>query len=226
MTKHYIIYKTTNLINGKFYIGKHTTNNKNDSYLGSGLALTNAIKKYGKENFKKEILFECDSEEELSLKEFEIVTEQLCKDPQCYNICRGGYGGFHNKQNPNDEFSKSILEHYKEWYSKQSKEFLHERGLKCFKTIVSRHGKEEFSKKIKDGLKKYSETHPQYYNTFLGKKHTEQTKLKISSTMKAKTYNAMWIKNDSLKFNRIIKKTDDIPFGWSKGRNMTYKMDH
>lgn len=44
--------------------------------------------------------------------------------------------------------------------------------------------------------------------------------------MKAKTYNTMWIKNDSLKLNKIIKKTDDIPFGWSKGRNMTYKMDH
>lgn len=49
-----VIYKTTNLVNEKFYVGKDIKNNPN--YLGSGLILKNAINKYGIENFKKEIL--------------------------------------------------------------------------------------------------------------------------------------------------------------------------
>ena len=49
-----IIYKTTNLVNGKIYIGKDKNNNP--SYLGSGKILKLAIKKYGKENFTKETI--------------------------------------------------------------------------------------------------------------------------------------------------------------------------
>jgi hypothetical protein len=44
-----IIYKTTNIINGKYYVGKDINNS--ESYLGSGVLLKRAIKKYGKENF-------------------------------------------------------------------------------------------------------------------------------------------------------------------------------
>lgn len=54
--KYHIIYKTTNLINGKIYVGMHSTDNLNDGYLGSGWILKQAIKKYGKENFKREVL--------------------------------------------------------------------------------------------------------------------------------------------------------------------------
>ena len=53
METYFILYKTTNLINGKSYIGIHKTNNLNDGYLGSGFAITEAIEKYGKDNFKR-----------------------------------------------------------------------------------------------------------------------------------------------------------------------------
>lgn len=90
---HYL-YKITNLINNKYYIGVHSTDNIDDGYLGSGLALKNAIKKYGKENFKKEILEYFDDAEHMYQKEAEIVNESLINDPNCYNITLGGYG-FH-----------------------------------------------------------------------------------------------------------------------------------
>ena len=58
----YLIYETTNLVDGKKYIGKHATNKNDDDYLGSGVYLKRAIRKYGKDNFSKTILFEFDSE--------------------------------------------------------------------------------------------------------------------------------------------------------------------
>jgi hypothetical protein len=89
----YTIYQTTNLINGKMYIGKHQTEDLNDKYLGSGLMLLNAIKKYGDENFIKEILFIFDNEEEMNLKEAELITSDVVLSDDYYNIAMGGYGG-------------------------------------------------------------------------------------------------------------------------------------
>lgn len=90
----YTIYKITNLINNKIYIGKHQTNNLDDDYLGSGKMLQRALKKYGKENFKREILFTFSSEQEMNQKEAELVTEDFCAREDTYNICPGGQGGW------------------------------------------------------------------------------------------------------------------------------------
>lgn len=90
---HYF-YKITNNINGHFYYGAHSTNNLNDNYFGSGIKLKDAIKKYGKENFTKEILKYFNTREELSEYEFNIVNEELIKSKECYNICPGGLGSF------------------------------------------------------------------------------------------------------------------------------------
>lgn len=59
------MYKTTNLVNGKIYIGKHITEDPNDRYLGSGHLFYKAVRKYGVKNFKKEVLFIFDNEEEM-----------------------------------------------------------------------------------------------------------------------------------------------------------------
>jgi hypothetical protein len=88
---HFVIYKTTNLINGKFYIGMHKTRNKNDGYMGSGKLLKRAFEKYGRENFSTVILLECQTEEEMKLAEKILVVFDL---EVSYNLCEGGQGGF------------------------------------------------------------------------------------------------------------------------------------
>tara|TARA_R110000868_G_scaffold44288_13_gene148085 strand:- start:2168 stop:2896 length:729 start_codon:yes stop_codon:yes gene_type:complete len=90
----YTIYKVTNTQNGKIYIGKHQTENLDDDYLGSGTCVTQAIKKYGFDAFRKEILFIFDSEEEMNAKEAELVTEEFVADKSNYNLCPGGKGGW------------------------------------------------------------------------------------------------------------------------------------
>src|ERR1035437_9481888 len=87
---NYIVYKTTNLINGKTYIGIHQTNNLDDGYLGSGLAIKRAIKKYGKDNFKREILEYCLSFDELLEKEKVYVNEEWINEENNYNLKTGG----------------------------------------------------------------------------------------------------------------------------------------
>ena len=86
----YFVYKTTNLINNKTYIGIHKTNNIDDGYLGSGLHFLKAVKKYGKQNFKREILEFCLSYEELLEKEKSYVTEEWVKNGDNYNLKTGG----------------------------------------------------------------------------------------------------------------------------------------
>jgi len=62
------IYKTTNLINGKIYIGK-SEKHFNPNYYGSGILLKKSVKKYGIENFSVELIEKCDSIEELNYRE-------------------------------------------------------------------------------------------------------------------------------------------------------------
>lgn len=85
-----IIYKTTNLINGKFYVGKDERNKPD--YLGSGTLLKKAIKKYGKENFIKETLEVCSTREELIEREIYWIRETKAQEIG-YNIADGGQGG-------------------------------------------------------------------------------------------------------------------------------------
>lgn len=92
MDNHFV-YKVINKVNGKFYIGKHSTNNLNDGYLGSGVALANAIKKYGKENFERIILKFFPTAEEAFKYEAELVTQELITKGNCYNEKPGGSGG-------------------------------------------------------------------------------------------------------------------------------------
>ena len=89
----YGIYKVTNLINGKMYIGKHQTDNIDDQYLGSGKLLKAALRKYGKENFKREWIMFCENADEMNLAEKIFVDETWITRSDTYNLCLGGEGG-------------------------------------------------------------------------------------------------------------------------------------
>lgn len=103
MKKFFIIYKIKNLINNKCYVGKHETFNINDSYFGSGKILKLAIKKYGRDNFIKEIIDYCNSSEELCEREIYLIKEVNSLYPNGYNINNGGKGGDNFTNNPNKD---------------------------------------------------------------------------------------------------------------------------
>ena len=84
---YYVIYKTTNTLNGKFYIGKHQTKNLEDGYIGSGKYFTRAVKKYGKHNFTTQILEVYDAKWKMDLAERILVVMDL---EVSYNLIPGG----------------------------------------------------------------------------------------------------------------------------------------
>lgn len=109
----FILYKTTNLINNKIYIGIHTSSVLDDEYLGSGALLKKAIKKYGKENFKRETIKLCSNLEELLLEERKIVNKDFCMRRDVYNLEIGGRGGKIFTQEIKDKISKTQKTRYK-----------------------------------------------------------------------------------------------------------------
>lgn len=91
--KHFYLYKITNKINGKIYIGVHETENLNDGYMGSGSILKLAKEKHGLSNFDKEIIEWFDTADKMYLREKELVTEEFISDRSNYNKKPGGIGG-------------------------------------------------------------------------------------------------------------------------------------
>lgn len=90
MIMYHYVYKTINLINNKYYIGVHSTHKLNDGYLGSGQIIKDAIVKYGKSNFKIDILKYFETRELALLYEVEIITQDVINDPDSYNLIPGG----------------------------------------------------------------------------------------------------------------------------------------
>ena len=202
---HYLIYKTTNLINGKFYIGKHQTKDLNDGYLGSGKLIRRAVKKYGLENFHKEILFECNSEVHMNVLEKILVVP----DPELnYNLCAGGKGGF-------DYINRNKL------YGFSDKEVARKGRITVNRLLSKRHlEKLQTDETYKNNWLNKIRTSNRKNPSFLGKKHTEATKAKMRKSKNAgvnnPNYGKFWITNGLE--NRLIKELDFIPEGWYKGR--------
>lgn len=156
------IYITTNNINGKKYIGQKKYYGNYETYIGSGIALKNAINKYGKENFTREIIENCKTKEELDSREkFWIEYYNATESEDFYNITSGGDGGFGSGKNS-------------PWYGKH----------------LSDETKEKLSK-IKSGENNpfYGKTHSDEVKKKLSEKalnqrHSKETREKMSKSMK------------------------------------------
>ena len=87
------IYKITNLANGKIYVGKRQSPKFDLNYWGSGVHIQRAVKKYGKENFKREVLEWCESLDKIVAREIYWIETLDAQNPEIgYNLARGGLG--------------------------------------------------------------------------------------------------------------------------------------
>jgi hypothetical protein len=82
------------MLNNKIYVGVHKTKNLNDSYMGSGKVIKEAIEKYGIDNFRKDILETFENSESMYSREKEVVTDEFLLREETYNLRRGGFGGW------------------------------------------------------------------------------------------------------------------------------------
>jgi len=199
---HYTIYKTTNLINGKIYIGKHQTSDLNDDYLGSGKLLIKAINKYGKENFIRIFLFIFNNEFAMNDKESELVTNEFCLDESNYNMCPGGQGGwgYVNNNSLGGFGGRSMSVDHKNRL-KHGFQLWKDENLEVFRLICSKGDKK----------------------SFLGKKHSLETKMQMSKSQRGKQtgnnnsqYGTVWITNGII--CKKMKKNKPLPSGYRFGR--------
>ena len=212
MEMKYTVYKIVNKVNGKIYIGCHKTTDLEDGYMGSGKILKRAIDKYGLENFEKEILEVFDNPDDMFEMEAKLVNH---KDPNTYNIKRGGQGGFDfiNENSLNIGLQVANAKRLNVGNAQ-----IHNDRMKS---------DPEYRKQQIDKIKRsQKESGFDFGAVFRGKTHSDETKKKIglknSINQRGKNnsnYGNMWV-TDGLK-SRLISKADPIPDGWRKGRVMT-----
>lgn len=151
------IYLTTNLINGKKYVGLHESPVFTEDYKGSGKIIKLAFEKYGWDNFKVELLQECDTFEELNQAEKDWIAKlDAVHSHEYYNICYGG------KNNPAHPLSEEEKEQRRAVMSK-------------------RWESEEYREYIRQMLRDKQSNGKSW---MIGKRHTEETKAKMSQAQK------------------------------------------
>lgn len=207
--KYHFIYKTTNLLSGRYYIGMHSTDDLNDGYLGSGTYLKRSINKHGKENHSIEILEFVNSREELAAREKEIVSLQEIAKKECMNLKVGGDGGFTEEAQKKGRISYSV--NYRQKYETDAQ--------------FRQEHKKRSIRGYEKGLKSYIESGLHNHATFKGKSHKPETieKMKLAAVGRGKgvnnsQYGTCWI-TDGYQ-NRKIDKRDTIPEGWRLGRKI------
>jgi hypothetical protein len=216
--KYHFIYKTTCSLTGKYYIGMHSTDNLEDGYLGSGKRLRYSVRKYGTENHTREILEFCSAREELASREAEIVNLNEIAKEECMNLNPGGEGGWGCVGIYPYAFNKEAATKFA---------LAGNEGLRLklkndpeFKRKFQNIGKTSYLKSIKNG-------NCPLIPGWSGKKHTEETKLKMSVKAKLRTgeknsqYGTCWITNGTE--NKKIKNNEIDTWtikGWKRGRKI------
>ena len=195
---HYYLYKITNLVNDKYYVGVHKTKNLNDGYMGSGKIIRQAIQKYGIDNFKKEILEFFNDSESMLKKEKEIITENFLSQEKVYNLRRGGAGGF-------DFITKNKLNLTPESLRKRAEAIKLSHKLNPREYIGKKHS-EETKQHLSEKRKSFYENGGEHPKGMLNKKHKEETKAHVSMVLREKG-------------SMIGKKGLDHPVGGTKWYN-------
>ena len=222
-SKYHYFYKITNLLNEHFYYGIHSTDNLDDGYMGSGKRLHYAYKKYGMQNFKKEILKFFDTCSDAYEYEAEMVTEELVKNLDCYNVQLGGKGwNTKGLVSVKDKNGNCFLV-FKDDPRYLSGELVH--VAKGLVTVKDKNGN-YFSVSVDD---------PRYLSgelkhIWVDRKHSKETIQKVKNTFKKichqqgsknSQYGTCWI-HDSEKSFRIKKEDLEsyLQRGYIKGRKM------
>lgn len=218
---YYTVYKITNKISGKFYIGTHKTKNLDDRYYGSGKYLKRSIEKHGIENFEKEILFVFDNSKDMFAKEAEIVNEDFLAEENTYNLKIGGFGGFdHINVNPEKYLTEKRLQSLMSIDEANSI-----RKAQFDSDPVFRERLRETSRK---NLEKARSACPG--GSFKGKKHSDMTKSVMSVKAKERLqdptnnsqYGTRWIHSLEERKSRKINKDAPLPDGWKEGRKIKF----
>lgn len=182
-----IVYKTTNLITGKFYIGKDKYNNPN--YLGSGVKLKDAIKRYGLDNFKKEIVEYCKSYNHLNERErFWIEYYQSTDATVGYNISTGGDGGNNFTNHPNKERYRNKLSLASSAVNKKLEEKRRADSINLWQ-------KESYRLKVMNGIKRRYED-PEYIERLkqsIKAAHNKPDVRKKKSEVQKGSKNSRWL---------------------------------
>ncbi len=227
--KHYLIYQIRNKLNGMIYIGQHQTNNINDGYMGSGIRIVRAIKKYGVENFEKTILFECTSVEEMNAKEAEIVNEDFIARDDVYNINVGGAGSWDYLNSQKSDYGPNTEKRHNAMCLANKNRDLKQQSIRCKQTFDKKRQNtsewQTFCRNVSNGVKQHKIDHPEWMvkenHPMFGKHHSKSSKQKMS--IHAKEHNSMhgkmWICNFELEESKVWKINEPIPDGWVKGRH-------
>ena len=158
--KYNFTYKTINNINGKYYLGCHSSDEPwNDNYLGSGVALKDAIYKYGAENFEMEWLDTFDTRKEMLEAERSLITEEVIKDKNCYNMITGGFGNTKYSDEVKARMSLAQMGNKKSLGNIHSKETRLKMSKKAKGRVISQKQREDIRR------------------TLTGRKATEQRKV-------------------------------------------------
>lgn len=223
------IYKTTNLVNGKIYIGQ-SIHFKNKSYLGSGISLTNAVKRYGRKNFKRETLRVCDTQlqldawEMLYIKKFNSTNKMIG-----YNILPGSANKF-------GQINPMKVPDVKEKMIKNRRGKC--AGEKCY--WYGKHLPEETKRKISEKAKqrladpknnpRYGKHWSEEFKAHLSKKMTGNTNKRGKSPseitrqrLREANTGIRWITN-GIETKRLIQG-EQMPDGWRRGRTTLKKVN-